>query len=187
MALQLSMAGAGKRKRWIQIPQFTTSKTVLLTATDVFRIFNKEQSSGAMDTTDDATVPTTSAPPASSAAAATSAAPASSAASSAPAAASGGAVDIEVRFFLPYEKTDSFSCWRPSLPYLPLVKSPLTFSRLVLSPQALNDPAFLGSLLSQLPGVDPNDPEIQTMLSSFAANQQQAKDKPKDDKDKEKK
>lgn len=52
-------------------------------------------------------------------------------------------------------------------------------------PQALTDQDFLGSILSTLPGVDPNDAQIQELLRNY--NPTGTSEESKDSKDKEKK
>jgi hypothetical protein len=52
-------------------------------------------------------------------------------------------------------------------------------------PQALTDQDFLGSILSSLPGVDPNDAQIQELLRNY--NPTGTPEEKKDGKDKEKK
>ena len=48
---------------------------------------------------------------------------------------------------------------------------------------ALQNPELLGSILSSLPGVDPNDPRIKSVLEGLAGEKKDDKDK---DKSKEK-
>jgi TorA maturation chaperone TorD len=45
--------------------------------------------------------------------------------------------------------------------------------------EAMNDPAFLSSVLGSLPGVDPSDPQLKSLLAGLA------KPPAKDPKDKE--
>jgi len=50
---------------------------------------------------------------------------------------------------------------------------------------ALQNPELLGSILSSLPGVDPNDPRIKSALGDISGGKKE-EEKDKKDKDKEK-
>jgi 26S proteasome regulatory subunit N10 len=51
--------------------------------------------------------------------------------------------------------------------------------------KVLGDQSFLSSILSSLPGVDPNDPSVQDVLASLQADDEEQKKDKTESKDKE--